>query len=202
MTVNGSATTNKSANARIGLIAALGAIGMVGMAYASVPLYRLFCQVTGWNGTTQRVSDVVAPPPPPVPGKTISVRFDANVGGGMPWQFRPVKHAVTVPIGGKQLAYYKAMNMSAAPVTGTATFNVSPADAGKYFVKVDCFCFTEQMLQPGESMDMPVTFYVDPAILDDPVASRIVEITLSYTFYPMKRTADSGVRDRNINIRG
>lgn len=199
--MSGTTVPGNNSNRRVGLLAALVAVAMVGVAYASVPLYRLFCQVTGWGGTTQR-AEVEAAPPAPIPGKTISVRFDANTGGGLPWQFRPEKSAVTVPIGGKQLAFYKAVNSSAAPVTGTATFNVSPAEAGKYFVKIECFCFTEQTLKPGESVDMPVTYYIDPAILQDPVASRISEITLSYTFYPANRTADSGLGGRDIKTRG
>lgn len=189
--------SNARANRRVGLIAALAAIAMIGVAYASVPLYRLFCQVTGWGGTTQRAVEA----PPPVPGKSVSVRFDSNTSGGLPWLFRPEKTAVTVPIGGKQLAFYKAVNQSAASVTGTAVFNVSPDEAGKYFMKIECFCFTEQTLKPGESVDMPVTFYIDPAILDDPVARRISEITLSYTFYPVDRSADSG-RDAKTSTKG
>src|SRR3546814_6488767 len=106
---------------------------MIGVAYASVPLYRLFCQVTGWGGTTQRAVEA----PPPVPGKSISVRFDSNTSGGLPWLFRPEKTAVTVPIGGKQLAFYKAVNQSAASVTGTAVVNVSPDGAGKYFMTIE-----------------------------------------------------------------
>lgn len=187
-------STNQSrSNLGIGLMAALAAAMMVGVAYASVPLYRLFCQVTGWAGTTQRAE---AAPSAPVPGKTISVRFDSNTGGGIPWLFRPEKTAVTVPIGGKQIAFYKAVNQSASTVTGSAVFNVSPDDAGKYFTKIECFCFTEQTLKPGESVDMPVTYYIDPAILEDPVASRISEITLSYTFYPVDRTTQSGRDDK------
>lgn len=192
----GNQTMNGNANRRTALIAALVAVTMVGVAYASVPLYRLFCQVTGWGGTTQRAATDSAPPP--VPGKTISVRFDGNISGGIPWLFKPEKSAVTVPIGGKQLAFFKAVNQSAATVTGSAGFNVSPDEAGKYFVKIECFCFTEQTLKAGESVDMPVTFYIDPAILKDPVASRISEITLSYTFYPVARTAraDSGPENK------
>ena len=182
------------ANIRLAFITALVAMAMLGLAYASVPLYRLFCQVTGWEGTTQRAAETAAPPRP-IPGKTISVRFDANTGGGMPWLFQPEKMAVTVPIGGKQIAFYKAVNQSAAPVTGSAVFNVSPDEAGKYFVKIACFCFTEQTLKPGEAVDMPVTYYVDPAILKDPVASRISEITLSYTFYPVARTSEGGPKN-------
>lgn len=175
-----------NANRRVALITALMGAAMLGLAFASVPLYRLFCQVTGFAGTTQRAA-ADAPEPKPVPGKSISIRFDANTGGGIPWQFMPEKTTRTVTIGARNIAFYKATNMSAAPITGTAVYNVSPDQAGQYFVKVQCFCFTEQTLQPGETMDMPVTYYVDPAILDDPDARNISEITLSYTFYPHDR---------------
>lgn len=197
--MNNASVSHLRTNRRTGLVMALAALAMLGVAFASVPLYRLFCQVTGWGGTTMRTVSTDAAPPAPIPGKTISIRFDSNIGGGIPWLFKPEKNAVTVPIGGKQLAFYKAVNQSAKPVTGAAIFNVSPDEAGKYFVKVECFCFTEQTLQPGEAVDMPVTYYVDPAILKDPVASRISEITLSYTFYPVTRSADSG---RETKTRG
>lgn len=195
----GASLSPAKANRKVALIALFGALAMVGVAYASVPLYRLFCQVTGWGGTTQRAE---AAPPAPVPGKSVSIRFDANTGGGIPWLFKPEKTAVTVPIGGKQIAFYKAVNQSGGSVTGSAVFNVSPDEAGKYFKKIECFCFTEQTLKPGETVDMPVTYFIDPAILDDPVASRISEITLSYTFYPVNRTADSGEGGRASKTRG
>lgn len=183
----------QSANRRTGLLAAGIVAAMLGLAYASVPLYRLFCQATGFNGTTQRAAAETAEPTP-VPGKSVSIRFDGNLGGGIPWRFKPEKVTQTVEIGAKNLAFFTATNLSGAPVTGTATFNVSPDLAGKYFVKIACFCFTEQTLKPGETVEMPVTYYVDPAILDDPQARKISEITLSYTFYPMDRQASAALR--------
>jgi cytochrome c oxidase assembly protein subunit 11 len=181
-----------AANRRVGLMAGLMALTMIGVAYASVPLYRLFCQVTGYGGTTQ----VAAAAPSAdrlaaAAGRTIKVRFDGNVASGLPWRFRPKANEVSIPIGEKRLAFYTATNTSNAPITGRAVFNVSPDEAGQYFIKIDCFCFTEQTLKAGETVDMPVTWYVDPAILNDPVARKIDEITLSYTFYPVdKPTGD------------
>jgi cytochrome c oxidase assembly protein subunit 11 len=180
-------TATQRANRRTGLAAALLAVGMIGLAYASVPLYRLFCQVTGFGGTTQVAA--TAAPLAAVPGSRIKVRFDANVAPGLGWRFRPKATDVTIPIGEKRLAFYTTTNTAAVPVTGRAVFNVSPDVAGRYFVKIDCFCFTEQTLQAGETVDMPVTYYIDPAILDDPVARKVDEITLSYTFYPVDNPA-------------
>ena len=155
--------------------------GMTGLAFASVPLYRVFCQLTGFAGTPQRGGSA-----PGATARTISIRFDANVSG-VPWQFRPVDQRRTVPIGARNLALYTARNESRHAVTGQASFNVTPSQAGRYFTKIQCFCFTEQTLAPGQEVQMPVTFYVDPAILNDPDARNISEITLSYTFYPVDR---------------
>ena len=177
-------------NRRVGAAAALVAVAMIGVAYASVPLYRLFCQVTGYGGTTQvaaaapTADQLVA-----VAGHRIKVRFDGNVAPGLPWRFRPKANEVSVPIGEKRLAFFTATNTSDHAITGQAGFNVSPDEAGQYFIKIQCFCFTEQTLKPGETVDMPVTWYVDPAILKDPVAKKIDEITLSYTFYPVDKPA-------------
>lgn len=153
--------------------------GMVGFAYASVPLYRLFCQVTGYGGTTQ----VATSAPGAVAGRTITVRFDANVAPDLPWRFEPVLPSVKVQAGESTLAFYRVRNVSDAPVIGTATFNVTPHLVGSYFAKVECFCFTEQRLEPGETMDLPVSFFIDPAILNTPGVKEIGEITLSYTFF-------------------
>ena len=175
---------------RTGLIAGGIAIGMLGLAYAAVPLYKIFCQVTGFDGTTQRVTAAALPGADILKrlgGKTVQVRFDANVAPGVPWQFAPVQNVDTIKIGERRMAFYRAQNMGDKAVTGTATFNVTPESAGKYFSKIQCFCFTEQTLQPGESIDMPVTYFVDPAILDDPDARKIEEITLSYTFFPVAK---------------
>jgi len=157
--------------------------GMTGLAFASVPLYQAFCRLTGFAGTPQRAEGGSAPG---ATARTISVRFDANIAG-IPWQFRPVEQRRTVPIGARNIALYTARNDSRRAVTGQATFNVTPSQAGRYFTKIQCFCFTEQTLRPGQEVQMPVTFYVDPAILDDPDARNISEITLSYTFYPVDR---------------
>ncbi|MFN7174494.1 MAG: cytochrome c oxidase assembly protein, partial [Thermaurantiacus tibetensis] len=176
------------------LLAASVAAGMVGLAYASVPLYRLFCQVTGFGGTPMVAADAAATPEP-VAGTSIRVRFDGNVRRGMPWDFRPAERFVDLPLGERRMAFYHARNTSDAPVTGVATFNVTPEAAGRYFVKIQCFCFNEQTLQPGEAVEMPVIYYVDPAIRDDPDASRIKEITLSYSFFPVEApTEPAGIR--------
>jgi cytochrome c oxidase assembly protein subunit 11 len=169
---------------RTGLVAGAVALGMVGLAYASVPLYRMFCQVTGFGGTTARAA--AAPGEAAMKalgGKSIKVRFDGNVRG-LPWQFAPEARQVTVKIGQQNMAFFRAQNIAGEATRGTATFNVSPESAGRYFAKIQCFCFTEQQLAAGQSVDMPVVFYVDPAILDDPDAKDIDEITLSYTFFP------------------
>lgn len=174
-------------NGRTAGLAALMVAAMIGLAFASVPLYRLFCQVTGFAGTTQRVDAAAASTAAPVPGESVSVRFDANTDRALPWRFRAVETHRTVQIGERNMAIYTARNLTGRPVTGTATFNVTPVQAGRYFSKIQCFCFTEQTLQPGQEMQMPVLFYVDPAILDDPAARGISEITLSYTFYPVEQ---------------
>ncbi len=158
------------------------ALAMLGLGYASVPLYRLFCQVTGFGGTTQRVSEGEAAKFSAM-GKTISIRFDANVAGTMPWNFRPERTTDTVQMGGRRMAIFLARNDSTKPITGTATFNVTPESAGRYFNKVQCFCFNEQTLQPGQEVRMPVVYFVDPKMLDDEDARDIEQITLSYTFH-------------------
>ncbi len=174
-------------NLRTGLMAGVLALGMGGVAFASVPLYRLFCQVTGFAGTTQRAEGTEAPGA--VQGKLVKVRFDANTSPALPWAFKP-EHAVdTIAIGARDLTFFTAKNLSNAPLTGTATFNVTPAQAGQYFTKIQCFCFTEQTLQPGEEIRMPVVFFVDPKIAEDEGTSDISEITLSYTFFPVEKAA-------------
>jgi cytochrome c oxidase assembly protein subunit 11 len=171
-------------NRRVGLMALAFALGMLGLGYASVPLYRLFCQVTGFGGTTQRVSEAEAAAVS-VSAKTMSIRFDANVDRTLPWRFHPERTTDTVQLGGRKMAIYLAKNLSDKPITGIASFNVSPAQAGRYFDKVQCFCFNEQTLQPGQEVRMPVIYYVDPKIMDDPDANDIEQITLSYTFHPI-----------------
>lgn len=170
-------------NLRTALLAGLGVCTMTGMGFASVPLYRMFCQATGLGGTTQRGLNA-----PGTTGQKITVAFDSNVSPKLPWKFVPERRADTIDVGGRDMAFFTAKNLSDKPVTGTATFNVTPEVAGKYFTKIQCFCFTQQTLKPGEEVRMPVIFYVDPAIAKDPDARDIQEITLSYTFYPV----DSG----------
>jgi cytochrome c oxidase assembly protein subunit 11 len=175
-------------NRRIVLLC-LGVIAtMLGSAYAAVPLYRLFCEVTGYGGVTQRAAEAPANPI----GRMMTVEFDANVGTGLPWSFRPVQRRMTVRVGEETLAHYRAVNHSAKPVTGSAVFNVTPGHAGRYFSKIDCFCFVEQTLQPGESVDMPVVFFIDPSISADEDLAQLKTITLSYTFYPLARNEMSG----------
>lgn len=175
--------TLQDRNRRVGMIALLGALAMLGLGYASAPLYRLFCQVTGFGGTTQRASEAQAASTQ-VTASPMSIRFDANVERGMPWRFRPEQVTQKITLGGRHMAIYSARNLSDQPVTGMATFNVEPEVAGKYFNKVQCFCFNQQTLKPGEEVRMPVVYYVDPAILRDPDAKGIEQITLSYTFHP------------------
>jgi cytochrome c oxidase assembly protein subunit 11 len=158
-------------------------VGMVGMAYAAVPLYAMFCQITGYGGTTQRVeqySDRVL-------DRKITVRFDANISSGLPWNFAPAQRDMTMKIGETAQAHYTATNIFSVPTSGRATFNVTPEMAGAYFNKVECFCFTDTTLKPGETLDMPVVFFVDPAIVDVPELKDITTITLSYTFFPIEK---------------
>lgn len=153
---------------------------MLGLSYASVPFYDWFCRVTGFGGTTQVATGRA---PHEVLDQTVTVRFDASTARGMPWDFKPAETTQTLRIGETGLAFYRAHNPSDRTVTGTASFNVSPFSVGGYFVKIDCFCFEEQTLRPGETVMMPVTFYVDPAIVDDRETRQVHTITLSYTFH-------------------
>jgi len=155
---------------------------MVGVSFAAVPLYAMFCQVTGYGGTTQRVtqySDTVL-------DRDITIRFDANVSGGLPWDFKPEQRDVTLKIGETTQIAYSAQNLFNIPTSGRASFNVSPPLAGSYFNKVECFCFTDTTLKPGETLDMPVVFYIDPEIVNQPELAHIKTITLSYTFFPIE----------------
>ncbi len=157
------------------------AAGMIGLAYASVPLYELFCKVTGYGGTP----NTAAAAPAAVSDRSITVRFDANTNRALPWRFKPVAKQVTVRLGERKLAFYNATNLGSETVTGTATFNVTPFKVAQYFSKIDCFCFTEQTLKPGQQVPMPVEFFVDPEIYEDPNTKEVRTITLSYTFYRM-----------------
>ncbi len=178
-------------NRRVGLIAGAVAAAMVGLAFASAPLYDLFCRVTGYAGTTQ----VAAGAPGAVGDRTVTIRFNGDTAMGLPWNFRPEQRQMTVRVGEEHLAFYRAANRSARPITGTATFNVQPDQAGIYFQKIACFCFTEQRLEAGQTVDMPVSFFVDPAFAEDPKMADVKEIVLSYTFFeaPQKPARVSAV---------
>lgn len=173
----------KKTNTQLGLNLAMIVVGMVCLAYASVPLYSLFCRVTGFGGTTSRAE--VAPSR--VLDRTLTVSFNADVDPGLPWEFKPLQHKVSVKVGEKKLIFYSAKNLSEEPVTGVATFNVTPDKAGGIFDKIECFCFTNQTLQPGQEMVMPVSFFIDPSIADDKNLGDVTDITLSYTFFKAKK---------------
>ena len=167
------------ANKRLGLALVGIVAGMAGAAYASVPLYQLFCQVTGYGGTTQ-VADAL---PETVGERVITVRFNSDVDPHLPWAFQPVQREMTLKVGEAGLAFFRARSLSERTTVGTATFNVTPLKAGPYFNKVQCFCFTEQQLAAGGEVDMPVSFFVDPEIEEDPNLQEVTTITLSYTFF-------------------
>src|SRR5262245_61040214 len=168
---------NKNRAVALPLICLVAA--MLGLAFASVPLYRLFCQVTGYGGLPQRADRA----PDEVLDRTIKIRFDANVASGLSWTFQPVQQVMDVKVGEQALAFYKATNNTDKPVTGNAIFNVAPEIAGRYFTKIECFCFKQQTLAANTSVEMPVIFFVDPKIVEDEDTRTISEITLSYTFY-------------------
>ena len=170
----------QAANARLALICAAVFLGMVGASFAAVPLYRSFCQATGWDGATRRATQA----PDQVLARTIEVRFDTNVRGGLPWTFTADQLSQQVHIGATSLAFFHVTNTGDRPVTGRAVFNVSPESAGPYFSKLECFCFREQTLQPGQSMDFPVVYFVDPRFVTDIDTRDFSAITLSYTFLP------------------
>jgi cytochrome c oxidase assembly protein subunit 11 len=166
---------------------------MVGAAYAAVPFYNWFCRETGFNGTTQVAT--AAPSSAPL-GRKVAVRFDSNVAGGLPWKFQPEKTEIEVKIGEVVTVYYTVTNQSARTTTGQAAYNVTPLTVGSYFTKINCFCFTEQTMAPGETREMPVVFYVDPAIVNDHENDGLNTITLSYTFYPVRDAAPKPVAAR------
>jgi len=166
-------------NRRVALMTGAAVLGMGGLSFASVPLYDLFCRMTGYGGTTQRGAQR-----PAQPGEAlITVRFHAVTHPGLPWRFEPEQGPVTLRVGEEGLAFYSAENLSRTPVTGIAVYNVTPDKVGRYFHKVACFCFDEQTLEPGQRVDMPVSFWVDPRIAEDPNTRDVREITLSYTFF-------------------
>ncbi|MGY2902893.1 cytochrome c oxidase assembly protein [Bradyrhizobium sp. URHC0002] len=163
---------------------------MVGASYAAVPFYDWFCRATGFNGTTQVSTS--APTDAPLARK-ISVRFDANVGPGLPWKFEPEQNEIEVRIGEVVTVFYTVTNQAARATTGVAAYNVAPLTVGAYFQKINCFCFTEQTMGPGEKREMPVVFYVDPQLAKDSENDGLNTITLSYTFYPVRETAPKPV---------
>jgi cytochrome c oxidase assembly protein subunit 11 len=167
--------------ARTALICLGVAVGMGGLAFASVPLYRVFCEVTGFDGTVRRADAA----PAAALDRTVQVRFDGNVRG-LAWDFRPEQVTQTVKVGATTMALFKATNTSDRPVTGTSNFNVVPESAGAYFRKIECFCYQEQTIAPGETVEFPVVYFVDPAFASDRETRRIDEITLSYTFFPVE----------------
>jgi cytochrome c oxidase assembly protein subunit 11 len=176
-------TPDQARRVRRTWIACAGAAaGMVGLAYASVPLYDLFCRVTGFGGRPI----VGEGPSSEVLGRSIAVRFDANVAPGLDWRFGPEASEIEAKLGETKTLSYKVRNAGSAPATGVATFNVQPALAAAYFVKIQCFCFTEQTLQPGEIAEFPVVFYIDPALTQDPNVKDLESVTLSYTYFPAK----------------
>ena len=176
----------RNRNGRTLLILVLIVAAMTALVAVSPTLYRAFCEATGFNGTTLRAERA----PGAVAGQ-VKVQFDANVHPGLPWRFEPEQIAVNVAPGARTQIFYRAQNLSARPITGQAVYNVTPDTVGKYFKKIECFCFTEQTLKAGEKVDMPVVFFVDPAIEKDPDTKNVHEITLSYTFYPVETATAS-----------
>ena len=176
-----------------GLSLAALVVAMVGLSYAAVPLYDLFCRATGYGGTTMVATEV----PNQIGEREMTVRFNASVNRDLPWRFRPVQVSVTVRVGEPTLAFYRVENTSERTIVGTATYNVTPLKAGEYFSKIDCFCFTEQVLQPGEIAELPVSFFVDPSIADDPEMGRISTLTLSYTFFEVGTSAHEQLSSAN-----
>ena len=180
----------KAQNKKVILIITFVGMLMLSLSYAAVPLYDIFCRVTGFGGTTQIASSA--------PGSTghpnINIRFESNITDSLNWDFYSKTKTVKIPMGEEKTIYYFAKNLSDEPIVGTATFNVTPAKAGQYFMKIDCFCFVEQLLNPGESMNMPVTFFIDPDLYKDENVQEVNEITLSYTF--MKSMDQSKVEEQ------
>lgn len=172
-----------------------GVLFMGGLAYAAVPLYDLFCRVTGYGGTTSQAEMA----PAEILDRQVTVRFDASLNRQMPWEFKPPAQPVDIKVGETGLAFYSAHNPTDEPITGTATFNVTPQKAGYYFSKIDCFCFVEQTLSPGQSMDMPVTFFIDPEIVNDAELDDVKTITLSYTFF---RSSEQATDKTNSTPKG
>lgn len=176
-------------NAKVALICAVTFVGMVGAAYASVPLYRAFCQLTGFDGTIRKAEAA----PTAVTGKSLTVRFDANIRD-LPWSFQAEQTAQTIKIGDTGLAYFKVTNNSDKPLTGHAVYNVVPEQAGAYFQKLECFCFSDQTIGPGKTVEFPVVYFIDPQYAADMDTKGKGEVTLSYTFYPAVTDGAAGKR--------
>jgi cytochrome c oxidase assembly protein subunit 11 len=181
------AETLRRRNRRLGLVVGGGVACMVGLAFASVPLYTMFCQATGYNGTVQ----TGGPAAPGAGTQVVNIRFNANTHPGLPWRFAPDSPGLSLRVGEEGMGFYTAENLSQVPVTGVATYNVTPEVVGKYFHKTACFCFNEQTLEPGQKANMPLSFWVDPAIAGDPNTRDIRTITISYTFF---RSLDDAAR--------
>ncbi len=177
------ASTTASRNVSLGISLIMLAAGMAMLAYASVPLYRLFCQVTGFGGTTQEAERA----PGEVLARSMTVHFNADVSPELPWKFNAVSTDMTFKIGEQQLAFFEATNMADEPLSGTSVFNVTPFKAGEYFMKIECFCYEEQWLNPNETVTLPVSFFIDPEIKNDPNLADVSNITLSYTFFKTKQ---------------
>ena len=180
----------KAQNKKVILIITFVGMLMLSLSYAAVPLYDIFCRVTGFGGTTQIASSA----PGSIGHPNINIRFESNITDSLNWDFYSKTKTVKIPMGEEKTIYYFAKNLSDEPIVGTATFNVTPAKAGQYFMKIDCFCFVEQLLNPGESMNMPVTFFIDPDLYKDENVQEVNEITLSYTF--MKSMDQSKVEEQ------
>ena len=168
----------KTQNRRVMVIISFVGLLMLSLSFASVPLYDIFCRVTGFGGTTQIASS--SPGTPGLPD--INIRFESSTSQSLNWSFYPLDKVVTIPLGAEKTVFYVAKNLTNKPIVGTAIFNVTPAKVGQYFMKIDCFCFVEQLLNPGQSVEMPVTFFIDPEIFKDENVKEVSEITLSYTF--------------------
>lgn len=186
---------NEKSNSRIVTMCVAMVLGMGGLAYASVPLYELFCQVTGYGGTTQQV-DAEAADGVGVIDRDINVRFDANTASVLNWEFAPEQREVTIKMGEKMVINYVAKNLSDKPIVGMASFNVTPQAAGIFFHKIECFCFTDTYIEPGETLDMPVIFYVDPEMDQEKAMKALNTITLSYTFFQSETSVEEALEDR------
>jgi len=180
------------------MVRLLGVMLVMGsLAWAAIPLYDMFCRVTGWGGATD-----VAEAAPGAIEEVVTVRFDASKESGMPWEFTPVQPSITLKIGEEGLAFYEAYNPTNRPIAGTASFNVAPYAAGAFFSKIDCFCFEMQVLEPGQRVQMPVTFFVEPEILDDADAKFAKTITLSYTFHETDLPEDYAPEQAALDVNG